>query len=106
MIATTNLTSNLDKAFERRFLYKVKFEKPTLESRAGIWRSMMPELKKKDAMALASKFDMSGGEIENVVRRQTVQSILTGSSKIDLKALEESCKLERLSNTTHANIGF
>ena len=106
MIATTNLTSNLDKAFERRFLYKVKFEKPSVEARAGIWQSMMPKLKKKDAMTLASKFDLSGGEIENVVRRQTVQSILKGNSKIDLKALEESCKLERLTNKTFTKIGF
>ena len=106
MIATTNLTSNLDKAFERRFLYKVKFEKPTKEARAEIWQSMMKGLKKKDAMILASKFDLSGGEIENVVRRHTVQSILTGGSKIDLKALEESCKLERLSNNNYTKIGF
>ena len=106
MIATTNLTSNLDKAFERRFLYKVKFEKPTTEARAEIWRTMLKDLKKKDSMILASKFDLSGGEIENVVRRHTVQSILTGSSKIDLKALEESCKLERLNNTCHPKIGF
>ena len=39
MIATTNLTANLDKAFERRFLYKIRFEKPTVDSRAKIWRS-------------------------------------------------------------------
>ena len=30
LIATTNLAENMDKAFERRFLYKVKFEKPDL----------------------------------------------------------------------------
>ena len=57
-------------------------------------------------MTLASKFDLSGGEIENVVRRHTVQSILSGNSKIDLKALEESCKLERLSNNNYKKIGF
>ena len=31
MIATTNLTSNLDKAFERRFIYKIEFKRPSLE---------------------------------------------------------------------------
>ena len=30
MIATTNLTANLDKAFERRFLYKIQFNRPTV----------------------------------------------------------------------------
>lgn len=28
LIATTNLAENMDKAFERRFLYKIQFEKP------------------------------------------------------------------------------
>ena len=36
MIATTNLTTNLDKAFERRFLYKIQFNRPTVEARAAI----------------------------------------------------------------------
>lgn len=44
MIATTNLTGNLDKAFERRFLYKVKFEKPTVSARAAIWQTMLKVL--------------------------------------------------------------
>ena len=106
MIATTNLTSNLDKAFERRFLYKIKFEKPSLEARTEIWMSMMKGLKKKEAKLIASKFDLSGGEIENVVRRQTVQYILDGKDMIDIKALEESCRLERLSESNYTKIGF
>ena len=36
MIATTNLQQNMDKAFERRFLHKIKFEKPTEEARTHI----------------------------------------------------------------------
>ena len=28
LIATTNLADNLDTAFERRFLYKIRFDKP------------------------------------------------------------------------------
>ncbi|MCH5215027.1 MAG: ATP-binding protein [Muribaculaceae bacterium] len=106
MIATTNLTSNLDKAFERRFLYKVQFEKPTVESRAKIWKVMMPGLKKSQALRIAGKFDLSGGEIENVVRRHTVQTILTGDEVIDVAAIEENCRLERLSNTNFNRIGF
>lgn len=106
MLATTNLTTNLDKAFERRFLYKIRFEKPTVEARAGIWQAMMPGLKKKEALYLAGQFDLSGGEIENVVRRHTVQSILKGTKRIDIKAIEDSCRVERLSDDRHVRIGF
>lgn len=36
LIATTNLAANLDTAFDRRFLFKVKFETPTAEPRHKI----------------------------------------------------------------------
>lgn len=36
LIATTNLTENLDKAFERRFLYKVKFNNPSVDVKCKI----------------------------------------------------------------------
>lgn len=106
MIATTNLTSNLDKAFERRFLYKIKFEKPTVEARAKIWLSMLPGLKEEDAERLASKFDLSGGEIENVVRKHTVNSILFGNESISMDELIESCRQERISKSNEKRIGF
>ena len=35
-IATTNLTENLDAAFERRFLYKINFTRPDKEARRAI----------------------------------------------------------------------
>ena len=70
LIATTNLTANLDKAFERRFLYKIKFEKPSQEAKKQIWKAMMPELSEADARYLASKFEFSGAQIENIVRKR------------------------------------
>ena len=42
LIATTNLVQNMDKAFERRFLYKIRFEKPTIEARMNMWHEMIP----------------------------------------------------------------
>lgn len=76
LIATTNLTTNLDKAFERRFLYKICFEKPSREARASIWRAMLPSLSEAEAKILANDFDFSGGQIENIVRKREIQSII------------------------------
>ncbi|MDE5574163.1 MAG: ATP-binding protein [Bacteroidales bacterium] len=106
MIATTNLTANLDKAFERRFLYKVKYEKPTDAARAQIWKTMLPGLNAEDAHTLSSEFDLSGGEIENVVRKHTVNAILSGQDGVDLQQLKENCRLERLNNNGRRRIGF
>ena len=78
LIAATNLTDNLDSAFERRFLYKIEFKKPSVEVRKKIWLSMVPELGEKNAEVLASRYDFSGGQIENVARRMMVDAILYG----------------------------
>lgn len=106
MIATTNLTTNLDKAFERRFLYKIQFNRPTVEARAQIWQAMLPLLTKDDAYILASQFDLSGGEIENITRKYTVNAILSGHDSIDLPAIIEICRNERIFNSTRIRIGF
>ena len=79
LIATTNLTTNLDKAFERRFLYKICFDKPSKEARTSIWRAMMPALSEGEAKILANDFDFSGGQIENIVRKREIKSIIDTS---------------------------
>jgi SpoVK/Ycf46/Vps4 family AAA+-type ATPase len=78
LIATTNLTKNMDKAFERRFLYKIEFEKPAISARQSIWQAIIPELSEADAHELAARYDFSGGQIENIARKRTVDCIISG----------------------------
>ena len=92
MIATTNLTQNLDSAFERRFLYKIEFEKPTLTAKQSIWHSMMPTLSKSESLELARNYDFSGGQIENIARKRTVETIINGSEP-SLEAMRNFCKV-------------
>ena len=106
MIATTNLQQNLDKAFERRFLYKIKFEKPTVEARVLIWRTMIPDLSEMDAKTLAAKYDFSGGQIENIARHYTIDSILHDAKEDKLAMLINHCDNERLDSNASKAIGF
>lgn len=107
LIATTNLAENMDKAFERRFLYKVKFEKPDLACRSQIWQAMIPSLEDADASFLAARYDFSGGEIENIARHYTIQTILHGSPEKMVKSLTEFCESERLEGArAKRKIGF
>ena len=99
LIATTNLTCNMDKAFERRFLYKIEFAKPSLEAKSSIWLSMIPELKESDAEQLARKYDFSGGQIENIARKNVVDMILTGE-QMSVEVLERHCDAELLAKPT------
>jgi hypothetical protein len=105
LIATTNLTKNMDKAFERRFLYKIEFEKPALEARISIWRTLIPELSARDAEILAEKFEFSGGQIENIARRRIVAKVLSGVEP-SLEKLLEYSKQELSDNKEHRPIGF
>ena len=106
MIATTNLQQNMDKAFERRFLYKIKFDKPTEEARASIWHSMIPDLSDLDVHTLASKYDFSGGQIENIARHYAIDTILHGQSEDVLPMLIRHCDNERLDEKNVKKIGF
>ena len=97
LIATTNLTCNFDSAFERRFIYKVEFHKPDTEVKAKIWRSMLKDISADDARQLASHFDFSGGQIENIARKRTVDYILLGKYA-SFDELEDYCKAELLTD--------
>ncbi len=106
LIATTNLAGNMDTAFERRFLFKIKFQKPSITAKAKIWKSKMPHLSDEDCELLASQFDFSGGQIDNVVRKNEINEIIHGS-KVNLETLVEFCEEETLNNQyNRAPIGF
>ena len=98
LIATTNLAQNMDKAFERRFLYKIAFDKPCLEAKQAIWQSMLPELGDREARTLATRYDFSGGQIENVARKRTVQCILYNRDTATLDELTALCDSENISS--------
>ena len=105
LIATTNLLGNLDPAFERRFLFKIRFNKPDLEPRSRIWKSQFPQLSDTDALSIAGEFDFSGGQIENVVRKYTMDSILTGIEG-GLEELRQYCREESVEKNNRRKIGF
>lgn len=106
MIATTNLTQNLDKAFERRFLYKIEFRKPSIEAKQAIWKTMIPNLSQAQTEILSQKYDFSGGQIENIARKQTVETIISGSQS-SFEALQSYCETELLvKSETRQKIGY
>lgn len=106
MIVTTNLTVNLDKAFERRFVFKVQFEKPGKEVKAKIWKSMIEDLNEEDSMKLAETFDIAGGEIENIARKTIMEYALTGKNP-DIEMVKEFAKEEKINEVNRpAVVGF
>jgi hypothetical protein len=107
-MATTNLANNLDTAFERRFLFKVEFQIPDATIRSQIWQSKLPDLSQEEALKLATQFNLSGGQIENVVRKCEIEFILHGGLP-DFDTLLRFCSEEKLSGSSlsvRKSIGF
>ncbi len=95
LLATSNLTTNLDKAFERRFLYKIRFDKPDVLTRQKIWESKMPELEDTQQKSLAEGYELSGGQINNVSRKYMLMNLLNDQEP-NLSILQQLCEAEYL----------
>lgn len=106
MIATTNLTKNLDKAFERRFIYKIQFTRPSVEAKSQIWKSMIPSMESPLAEELAKEYDFSGGQIENIARKRAVELVINGKEPSP-ELMRELCRGEVLTEKPERKkIGF
>ena len=91
LVATTNLLDNIDSAFDRRFLLKLRFDPPGETERLLIWRSRMPELPVRWAERLAAR-PLTGAQIENVARRALLRHAL--KKRVSLAGLEELAAAE------------
>ena len=106
LFATTNLIQNLDSAFERRFLFKVELKNPEEMVKEKIWKSKLPKLKPSEYKVLAQKYNFSGGQIENIVRKNEINEIINGN-KIDFSSIQEFCNTELLKKMNNRTaIGF
>jgi len=84
LIATTNFLENLDKAFSRRFNYKIKFEKPNEEQRLKLWEKLLPKnLPLEDSFDIKklAKFPLTGGQIDLIIKN-TAYKVATKSNPI------------------------
>lgn len=106
LFATSNLVNNLDPAFERRFLFKIKFDAPSVENAAKIWKSKLPMITTKEALELANQYKFSGGEMANIARKCIMEEVVLGN-KLSFEKIITFCNSEKWDkNTIAAKIGF
>ncbi len=104
-IATTNLIDNIDPAFDRRFIYKLKFEMPDKTIRKKIWKSKLPELPDQYIEKIA-EYNLSGGQIDNIVKKYLINQIIDGK-EIEIEELLKYIKEElEFRDSTVKVIGF
>ena len=71
LVATTNLLDSIDKAFSRRFNYKIEFLKPNEKQRYQLWEKLIPaELPLEDNFDITklTTYKLTGGQIELIIK--------------------------------------
>ncbi len=92
MFVTTNMMKNFDPAFERRFLFKLKFGMPSAKIQQIIWQEYFPQLKKEEAEKLSAQFKLSPAQIANIAKLVVFEEV-TGK-KFSMDLLVEFAQLE------------
>ena len=110
LIATTNLLENIDKAFSRRFDYKIEFKKPDLAQREALWEKMLPVdapyEKSFDSKELAS-YSLTGGQINLIVKNTAYKVAVSKNPIFTLKDFIDEIKREKDANfDSEKSMGF
>ena len=107
LIATTNLIQNLDNAFERRFLHKINFLAPDVDARLRLLVANFKQLSENDCQLIASNYEFTGSNIENIKRKLTLQELLEPGFEHNPEAIKKSIINECVSNFSgKQQIGF
>lgn len=97
-ILATNLRSNIDEAFARRFQSIIHFPIPDSEHRYKLWKQGFSDIVSFDANVdfkqIASKYEMSGGVIMNVIQYASLMALRRGGSMIRNADILNGIKLE------------
>ena len=88
VILASNFKANLDPAFLRRFNAIIAFPFPSEAERAAIWRTTFPPHAcfedGADLPTLLARFELTGGNIVNVVQHACLAAIARGSDTVTL----------------------
>lgn len=98
LIATTNLLENIDKAFSRRFNYKIEFKRPDATQRLELWKKMLP----KDA-PYEEGFDidelvdykLTGGQINLIVKNTAYRVAVRENPLFSIQDFKDEIELEK-----------
>ena len=104
IILTTNMINSIDIAFYRRFLFKIKFDKPDEKVLTQIYKSKLPWLMNEELDSL-SKIELSGGEIDNVVTKIVLYDVVH-SGKPSLEVIKDFCRQEKVEKRKMNKLGF
>jgi len=97
-ILTSNLESSIDPALSRRLSFELRFPFPDEEQRAELWKRMLPDELPIDGeidfMMLATRFELAGGHIRNIVLRAAYLAAGEGAEAMAMAHLMRAAEYE------------
>ena len=94
VILASNRRNNIDEAFARRFQTIIQFPMPKADERHKIWVKTLPHQMMFDAdidwQKIATRFELSGAGILNVVHYCAVESLANPDEPLNTKWLEKA----------------
>lgn len=95
IIGITNLESNLDPAFMRRFTMKYLIDKPDKKAVKSILKSKLDFLSDKEIGWIADRHLLTGGQIDNISQKCVISKIITKSDPT-VDEILDYCEKERI----------
>ncbi|CAM3590814.1 ATP-binding protein [Arcobacter aquimarinus] len=110
LIATTNLLENLDKAFSRRFNYKIEFIKPNKDQRVKLWKKLLPAnlpLEENFDIEELAKYELTGGQIELVIKNTAYKIAVSDEPIFKVENFKEQITKEQKGQfDSETKVGF
>lgn len=98
VILATNLLSNIDEAFLRRFQSVIYFPVPDQDLRLELWKKMLPEKwlenKTEEMSREVARYELSGGSMANVIRRCALQMLANQEETLGQEMLVQAVNKE------------
>ena len=83
VILASNMKSNIDAAFTRRFNAIIEFENPTAQERLAIWKNNIPQNirldKEINLEEIARKYEVNGANIVNIIHYACLKTLENNS---------------------------
>jgi hypothetical protein len=106
LIATTNMANQLDKAFERRFLYKLAFNNPLKQIQMQLLATAFANISSQTIDKVLNDFQLTGAQINNLRKKYMISRLSTPELSIN-ECLWDLCRQEYgMIETKRNKIGF
>ncbi|WP_300703440.1 ATP-binding protein [Bacteroides sp.] len=98
VVLATNLRSNIDEAFSRRFQSIIYFPMPDEETRYELWEKMLPPnwlVNREECIRRMANYELAGGAMTNVIRSCALYLMAAKTNALNESVLVDAIRREQ-----------